>query len=255
MADIVRVFREWQQQPLGEVLVGMTMAGDPETDVEEWETVASDALPVCHHCILPQHPAAYFCFNCGRATGPYNNILPFERIASMGEVARSAVSAEARFSPLRTLGYVLFGLLQYQIFSPLYFIRLYRNYRRLASGDGCEAEQVQEPTLSVEESVSPEEADASIRAELDELARETACLLAPLRRTARRLRVGVMLMCVIVAWLITQSLYPTAALFAILVGGAVGLLLSIPLTYLNPAVRAGRRRLRAIRKREGQLRG
>lgn len=76
-ADIARVFREWQQKPLGEVLAGKSMSGKLESEPEEWETVDVDAMPVCHHCILAQHPAAYFCHHCGRATGPYNNILPF----------------------------------------------------------------------------------------------------------------------------------------------------------------------------------
>ena len=58
------------------------------------------------------------------------NYLPWEQIAAVGEVARSGVGPEARFTVGHTIGYVLFGLVEYHVFSPLYFVQLFRNYRR-----------------------------------------------------------------------------------------------------------------------------
>jgi len=118
----------------------------PDSEVRNADDeVPDDAVPVCHHCFTPQPHNAIFCDECGMSVGPYNNSMPFERIAALGEVLRSGVGPEARFAPLRTLGYIFVGLWNNSILAPLYFLRLYRNYQNrqndLASGtDRDEAE-------------------------------------------------------------------------------------------------------------------
>jgi len=93
------------------------------------EVRAPEAVPVCHRCFLPleYESSRWFCFDCGAAVGPYNNILPFIRIFSMGEVLRSGVRPEAPFTTFTVCGYVLVGYTQFWLLSPLYIFRLCRN--------------------------------------------------------------------------------------------------------------------------------
>ncbi|MDZ4198663.1 MAG: hypothetical protein U1E27_05165 [Kiritimatiellia bacterium] len=51
-------------------------------------------------------------------------------VFSIGEVARSGTGPEAHLSRTTMFGYILWGLLEYHIFSPLFFYRLIRNWRR-----------------------------------------------------------------------------------------------------------------------------
>ena len=95
------MFRAWLRE---------TAAKEPAE--QPTETVPDDAVPVCHRCLTPNEPAAHFCSACGASIGLCNNYLPWEQISSVGEVARSGVGPEARFTPLRTVGYVLFGLVE-----------------------------------------------------------------------------------------------------------------------------------------------
>jgi hypothetical protein len=105
---------------------------------------APDAIPVCHHCTTPCELPVWFCLSCGAAVGPYNNVMPYIYIFSIGEVLRSGVGAEAHFTPFRTVAYIAIGIAEYGAFAPLYFIRLYLNYRRL------KREQYREPNIHVE---------------------------------------------------------------------------------------------------------
>jgi len=126
------ILREWQKRPLGDIICDWFRGtGQKTIEPQPTEPVTDDAAPVCHRCFREQKPGAMFCPECGTAVGPYNNLMPLERIASLGEVARSGVGPEARFTPMRLVGYILLGLTQYMIFAPLYFYRLYRNYRRM----------------------------------------------------------------------------------------------------------------------------
>src|SRR3954468_23812942 len=50
-----------------------------------------DALPICHRCFTPQNHNGWFCPECGTATGPYNNLMPYLYIFSEGEVLRAGV--------------------------------------------------------------------------------------------------------------------------------------------------------------------
>ena len=134
---IMSFWQEWKYRSLGEIFADRIRAWwqFPEYPLP-WSTeietavLAPDAIPVCHRCITPCDLPAWFCPSCGAAFGPYNNILPFVRIYSIGEALRSGVGTEAHFTPFRMLAYISIGLVEYQIFAPLYYFRLYRNYRR-----------------------------------------------------------------------------------------------------------------------------
>jgi len=133
---MMKWIQKWQAQSPGAIIGkwfrSLCHAADkPDPWSKETDEGIRDpaALPVCHHCFAPQEPAAWFCPECGAATGPYNNVMPYLNVFSVGEVVRSGVKPGTRFNLLRTAGYILVGFLEYHVFSPLYFFRLYRNHR------------------------------------------------------------------------------------------------------------------------------
>ncbi len=135
----MRIWQEWKHRSLGAIVTARIrswwMVEEtplPWSQAEDAAARASDAIPVCHRCFTPYALPVWFCSCCGSAVGPYNNIMPFVRIFSLGEALRSGVGPSAHFTPFRTLAYVSIGFVEYQIFAPLYFYRLYRNYRKLS---------------------------------------------------------------------------------------------------------------------------
>jgi hypothetical protein len=58
--------------------------------------------------------------------------MSYLHVFSLGEVLRSGVGPQARFTVLTVPGYLVVGLAEYALFAPLYFIRLALNWRRLA---------------------------------------------------------------------------------------------------------------------------
>jgi len=73
----------------------------------ETEKQIHDATETCPHCSTPQPPTAWFCEYCGRAVGPYNNLMPYVLVFSEGEVLRNGTQDRLRKSPLIVLGYFL----------------------------------------------------------------------------------------------------------------------------------------------------
>ena len=73
----------------------------------EVENQLQTAPEICPHCSTPQPPTAWFCEHCGRAVGPYNNLMPFLYVFSEGEVLRNGTQDRLRKSPLIVIGYFL----------------------------------------------------------------------------------------------------------------------------------------------------
>lgn len=127
----------WNSQPLGPLLYRHFKAWwwrippDPWSKEVEADIQGADAEMVCHHCMEPYAEAPDFCNKCGTAIGPYNNVLPFERIFSIGEMFRNGVGPHPNLKPLTILGYILIAPLQYGIFFPVYLFRMIRNRRSL----------------------------------------------------------------------------------------------------------------------------
>ena len=100
--------------------------------------------PVCHHCFEPQPTPAHFCAKCGAATGPYNNLLPYEQLFSVGEVLRNGAEGRVRKTPLTAIGYFLMSTVEYLVFAPLYWFRWWKSDRTnshtaaRSSGDSAE---------------------------------------------------------------------------------------------------------------------
>jgi hypothetical protein len=83
---------------------------DPWDAEVEQKLSEPDAVEVCPHCLTEQSPTAWFCKGCGRAVGPYNNMMPYIQIFSEGEVLRNGTCDRLRNSPLIPIGYFLLSL-------------------------------------------------------------------------------------------------------------------------------------------------
>jgi hypothetical protein len=107
---------------------------DAPTRPDPWdaevEQKLSEAVEVCPHCLTEQPPTAWFCKGCGRAVGPYNNLMPYLQVFSEGEVFRNGASGQFRKRPLVLAGYFLVILGMYPLFAPLYLLRLLADRRK-----------------------------------------------------------------------------------------------------------------------------
>ena len=103
---------------------------DPWDEETEQQVEQGDAIPVCHRCMTPIEDEGWFCAKCGSAVGPYNNLMPFVYIASMGEVARAGVGLGAPRRWWERVGAMLYGLLNYGFLFPLYAYRAIRSWMR-----------------------------------------------------------------------------------------------------------------------------
>jgi hypothetical protein len=89
-----------------------------------------DAVEVCSHCLTEQPPTAWFCSHCGKAVGPYNNLMPFVNVFSEGEVLRNGATGQFRNRPLIIIGYMLLSLAAYSVFAPIFWFFLLSNLKR-----------------------------------------------------------------------------------------------------------------------------
>ena len=83
---------------------------DPWDAEVEQKLSEPEAVEVCPHCLTPQPPTAWFCKRCGKAVGPYNNLMPFLNVFSEGEVLRNGISDRFRNRPFIAAGYLLISL-------------------------------------------------------------------------------------------------------------------------------------------------
>ena len=91
----------------------ITPQPDPWDSEIENSVQQSDAVEVCHRCFTLQPDNAWFCEHCGSAVGPYNNLMPYVKVFSEGEVYRNSMSDKHRSNALVAIGYAL-------IFIPTY---------------------------------------------------------------------------------------------------------------------------------------
>ena len=82
----------------------------PDPWDEKTDQQLEEAQESCPHCSTPQPENAWFCEHCGRAVGPYNNLMPYLQIFSEGEVLRNGTSNRMRKSPLIPVGYFLISV-------------------------------------------------------------------------------------------------------------------------------------------------
>jgi len=136
----------WGTQSLGQLILTKlrdwwtaTRPPDPWSEDEQNRADDQEALIVCHRCCTPQGAPNWFCPGCGTAVGPYNNVLPFVYIFSIGEVFRSGMCSSAKYTSLTVPGYIFASMIQYGLFCPFYLVRLCRNcskQRKQGNDDG-----------------------------------------------------------------------------------------------------------------------
>lgn len=116
-----RLWRYWVRLPVTPDPWGQEIAQALESP---------QASPVCPHCQCPHEPNRWFCPECGRAVGEYNNLNPYLYLFSLGEVLREGTSGRVRRSWLTVTGYILLSLVEYAVFAPVYWFFLFRNLAR-----------------------------------------------------------------------------------------------------------------------------
>ena len=101
---------------------------------DPWDTTVEQLIQkpetpeACPHCSTPQSPGAWFCPQCGRAVGPYNNLMPYVQVFSEGEVFRNGASGRFRRRPLILIGYFLISLGMFSVLAPIFWISLLWNF-------------------------------------------------------------------------------------------------------------------------------
>ncbi|MGD0349390.1 MAG: zinc ribbon domain-containing protein [Verrucomicrobiota bacterium] len=103
---------------------------DPWDAEVEQKLADPETVEVCPHCLTPQPPTAWFCGHCGKAVGPYNNLMPFVNVFSEGEVLRNGTTGRFRNRPLVVIGYLLITLGINPFFAPIYWFFLLSNLKR-----------------------------------------------------------------------------------------------------------------------------
>jgi hypothetical protein len=98
------------------------------SDVEE-AMRSPDARPLCFRCLEPLEGGPAFCPQCGAATGEYTNWSPYLYLFTVGDILRQGTSGRFRVRPLTVAGFLLFSLLEYTVFAPVYWFLLLRNLR------------------------------------------------------------------------------------------------------------------------------
>ena len=101
-----------------------------------------ETVEVCPHCLTPQPRNAWFCQHCGKAVGPYNNLMPFVNVFSEGEVLRNGTTDRFRNRPLVLIGYLLITLGINPFIAPIYWFFLLSNLKR----PPAERESAEDPT-------------------------------------------------------------------------------------------------------------
>jgi hypothetical protein len=108
-------------------------SGPPAADPWGPELTAAvnsdEAIPLCPRCQSPHADWAWFCPECGAAVGLCNNVNPYLYVFSLGEVLRTGTQERFRANWLTLSGYVLLALCEYNIFAPVYWFLLFRNFR------------------------------------------------------------------------------------------------------------------------------
>jgi hypothetical protein len=128
-------FRRWifgSRRIVAADRLGPRSANQPDPWDAEVEQKLSEpeAAEVCPHCLIQQPPTAWFCKHCGKAVGPYNNMMPFLNVFSEGEVLRNGTTGRFRNRPFILSGYFLITLGINPFFAPIYWFFILFNLNR-----------------------------------------------------------------------------------------------------------------------------
>ncbi|HEU5072347.1 MAG TPA: zinc ribbon domain-containing protein [Verrucomicrobiae bacterium] len=114
----VQAFKAWLTRPAAPDPWGPDVAKAMEQP---------DATPICPHCQSPHAAQSWFCPECGRVVGDYNNLNPYLYLFSLGEVLREGTTGHVRKSWLTVAGFLLLSLIEYLVLAPIYWFFFFRN--------------------------------------------------------------------------------------------------------------------------------
>jgi len=120
-------------------LLSGPVSPDPWDEQVTAEVAKEEATPLCHRCLLPHEVSADFCSHCGATVGQYTNWLPYPYLFSVGHTLRIGTIGNFRHSPLTIGGFLLLGLAEYALFSPIYWFVFLRNLSRQPSAQPSES--------------------------------------------------------------------------------------------------------------------
>ncbi len=89
-----------------------------------------DAVLLCPRCFEPEREGVQFCRDCGFPVGPYVLWSPYLYIFAVGDLLRTGVDRPFRVKRTTVCFLLVFSLLQYFVFAPVYWFFLFRNIRR-----------------------------------------------------------------------------------------------------------------------------
>ena len=102
---------------------------DPWDAEVEQQLSEPETAEICPRCLTQQPPTAWFCKHCGKAVGPYNNMMPFLNVFSEGEVFRNGTTGRFRNRPLILIGYILMTFGINPFLAPIYWFFLLFNLK------------------------------------------------------------------------------------------------------------------------------
>jgi hypothetical protein len=108
-------------------LIATPSRSDPWDEKVQLEIAEGNCAPVCHRCLTPHDSLVNFCPECGAPVGEYTNLLPFPYLFSIGHTLRIGTTGSFRRSPVTIAGFLFFGLVEYAVFAPIYWIFFFLN--------------------------------------------------------------------------------------------------------------------------------
>jgi hypothetical protein len=110
--------------------LGQPTQSDPWSKEIAFEIAAESSIPVCHRCLTPHDPQVDFCPDCGAPVGTYTNFLPYPYLFSIGHTLRIGTNGDFKRSRLTITGFLIFSLVEYAIFAPIYWFIFLKNLSR-----------------------------------------------------------------------------------------------------------------------------
>ncbi|MGJ8653358.1 MAG: hypothetical protein ACSHX8_08795 [Opitutaceae bacterium] len=99
-------------------------APNPYGTVEFVEPADEPEVPLCLNCLVPEEGHQWICSNCGWPTSFHGSQMSYIDVFCMGALLRSGVDGSVKLTRFRMIGLIIYSIMQYSIFSPLYWYRL-----------------------------------------------------------------------------------------------------------------------------------
>ena len=81
-------------------------------------------IPLCLNCLAREETHQWICPNCGWPISFNGSQMPYIDVFCMGALFRSGVDCSVELTRFRTIGLIVYSLVHYNIFAPLYWFRM-----------------------------------------------------------------------------------------------------------------------------------